>query len=227
LGDRASGNPIGRVRQPLARATNRSAAPEHSQGARQTEGNRHYSRMAWVSEQPVLTGAGVLLRAVTDADAEAIYLACQDPDIQHYTQVPVPYGYADADTFVARCRDHWRDGVTAKFAVCDRDTGRFLGIVGVIGTNHAERTAGLGYWTAAWGRGRGATGEAVRVVTAWAFGEGGLDTLVAEAETSNPASMKILASAGFVRQEGADEVIELKGSIRNFSIWRAHSVPER
>jgi hypothetical protein len=57
-------------------------------------------------------------------------------------------------------------------------------------------------------------------VTTWALHDGRLNTLVAEAETSNSESMQILASAGFVRQQGADEMLELKGTTRTFSIWR-------
>ena len=176
--------------------------------------------MTWPSEQPVLSGDRVLLRAVTEADTEAIFEACQDPYIQHFTQVPVPYSRVDAETFVGLCRDRWRDGVTANFAVFDRGSDLFQGIVGVIGADHSQRAAGLGYWTAAWGRGRGLTSEAVKVVTAWALHDGGLNSLVAEAETSNPASMRILASAGFVRQLGADEILDVKGTTRTFSIWR-------
>ena len=181
------------------------------------------SPMPWPREQPVLAGEHVLLRAVTEADIDAIYSACQDRDIQHFTQVPVPYGRADAETFVRLCRDRWHDGVTANFAICDRDSGQFLGIVGIIEANLSDRTAGLGYWTAAWGRSRGATSEAVRLATQWAFRHGELSMLVAEAEPSNPASVKILAGAGFVRQDGADYTIELKGTTRTFQIWRARA----
>ena len=182
---------------------------------------RQYVRVTWPLEQPALTGEDVLLRAVTESDADAIYQACQDPEIQHFTQVPVPYHRADADAFVYRCRDRWQERITANFAVCGRGTNDFMGIAGVIGADHAARTAGLGYWTATWGRGRGATTTAVRLVTAWAFCEGGLASLTAEAEISNPASMRILLKAGFVRQEGAEVVSEMKGSMRNFSVWRA------
>ena len=181
--------------------------------------------VAWPSEQPVLTGEAVVLRAVMSTDADSIHRACQDPDIQHFTQVPVPYHRADAEAFVRVCRARWLAGTTANFAVCDRRTGELLGVVGVVGADHVARTAGLGYWTAAWGRGRGATTQAVRLATAWALGVGGLAELTAEAETANPASMRVLAKAGFVRDADADEVVELKGSLRTFSIWRAMAKP--
>jgi RimJ/RimL family protein N-acetyltransferase len=176
--------------------------------------------VTWPAEQPVLDGQ-IVVRPVRSADADVVHRACQDPDIQHFTQVPVPYSHDDAEAFVRLCQQWWEAGETANFAVCDRATGEFLGIVGAIGADHAAGTAGVGYWTSAWGRGRGATSEAVRLVVAWAFDAGGMTTLTAEAELANPASMRVLDQAGFVRCEGADEVIELKGTPRTFSIWRA------
>lgn len=181
--------------------------------------------MPWPAEQPVLAGASVFLRPVAPSDADAVFRACQDPDIQHFTQVPVPYSRADADAFAASCGLKWQQGVTASFAVCDPETDAFLGLVSVIGAEHDGGTAGFGYWTAPWGRGRGATSEAVRLAVAWALGEGGLSQLAAEAELVNPASMRVLEQAGFVRCEGADEVVEMKGTSRTFSIWRARRRP--
>ena len=163
----------------------------------------------------------VILRGVTEADADAIFRACQDPDIQHFTQVPVPYHRSSADAFVVVCAERWRDGLTANFAVCDRATGDFLGVVGIIGADHEAGTAGVGYWTAPWGRGRHATWRGVRLATSWALGDGGLRTLTAEAESANPASIRVLTKAGYSRLDLPDEVIELKGSTRRFTVWQA------
>ena len=176
--------------------------------------------MTWPAEQPVLDGARVRLRPVAPQDADAVFRACQDPDIQHFTQVPVPYSRADADGFVAFGARAWADGVTAVFAVCDRVSGEFLGVVSVVGADNETGAAGFGYWTAPWGRRRGATSEAAGLAVAWALAEGGLSQLTAEAELANPASMRVLERSGFVRVEGADEVVELKGTQRTFAIWR-------
>lgn len=177
--------------------------------------------MVWPHLQPLLDGVDVRLRPVTPADAGAVFRACQDPDIQHFTQVPVPYARRDAEAFVAGCAQRWVESLSACFAVCENRSGRFLGVVSVIGADHADGTAGFGYWTAPWGRGRGATSEAVRLAVAWAFSGGGLSQLTAEAELANPASMRVLEKAGFIRLAGADVVVELKGTARTFSIWRA------
>jgi len=42
----------------------------------------------------------LLLRAFAGADAESVYAACQDPDIQYYTPAPTPYLREDAEKYV-------------------------------------------------------------------------------------------------------------------------------
>jgi RimJ/RimL family protein N-acetyltransferase len=177
--------------------------------------------MVWPSEQPELVDDLVLLRGVRGSDSDAVFRACQDPDIQHFTQVPVPYPQSASDEFVALCAQRWRDGVTANFAVCGRVTGDFLGVMGVIEADHDAHTAGFGYWTALWGRGRHATSRAAALAAAWALGPGGLDVLTAEVEHENPASMRVLTHAGFTRLDVPDELMELKGTTRRFTTWTA------
>jgi RimJ/RimL family protein N-acetyltransferase len=183
--------------------------------------------VVWPLEQPSLRDDVVALRPVTELDADATFRACQDPDIQRFTQVPVPYLRASADGFVALCAQWWRDGVTANFAVCDRHSGEFLGVMGVIDADHDARSAGLGYWTAPWGRGRHVTSRAAKLATDWALGPGGLQTLTAEVEVDNPASMRVLTNAGYARLDVPDELIELKGAIRRFTLWRATAAGAR
>lgn len=44
------------------------------------------------------------IRALVDTDVDWICAACQDPDIQRWTSVPVPYTRAHAEDFVAAVR---------------------------------------------------------------------------------------------------------------------------
>lgn len=51
--------------------------------------------------EPVeLTDGTVVLSPPTDADVDAIFLACQDPEIQAWTTVPSPYEREHAEGFV-------------------------------------------------------------------------------------------------------------------------------
>ena len=51
--------------------------------------------------EPVEITAGSLhLRPWESGDAEQVYEACQDPELQRWTTIPVPYAERDAVWFV-------------------------------------------------------------------------------------------------------------------------------
>ena len=51
--------------------------------------------------QPTLTGSRVRLRPWRTEDVDAVCAACQDAEIQRWTQVPVPYARKHAEEFVS------------------------------------------------------------------------------------------------------------------------------
>ena len=89
-------------------------------------------------QQPTLNGRRVRLRPWRADDAGAVYEACQDPEIQKWTQVPVPYRIQHAEHFVGELAPRtWGEG-GGLFAVEPVDGGR---------------------WSAAWGSCRRPTGS--------------------------------------------------------------------
>jgi RimJ/RimL family protein N-acetyltransferase len=176
-------------------------------------------RGTWPVDQPSLTDGVVELRAFVAADAAEVCRACQDLELQHFTQVPVPYLLVHAEEWVAGNAPLWAEGRTANFAVVRRSDGRLVGDVGVIGADHRTREAGVGYWTAAWGRGQGLTSRAVRLACDWALEDGGLQRLLAEVEPANPASERVVAAAGFHRCGVPPRTDELKGTLRSWGLW--------
>jgi RimJ/RimL family protein N-acetyltransferase len=61
--------------------------------------------------QPTLTGARVSLRPWRADDVDAVFAACQDAEIQRWTQVPVPYAREHAEGFVSGiAAETWAQG---------------------------------------------------------------------------------------------------------------------
>ena len=144
----------------------------------------------------------LLLRPWRSTDADAVYRACQDPDIARWTTKPSPYLVEHAIGFVSTTAPaDWAAGTGAPFAVCDAATGELLASCGFVGIDHRLRSAELGYWTAPWARGRGVAVHASRAVARWGFGELGLRRIIWQAEVGNHASRLVALRAGF-RIEG-------------------------
>ncbi len=76
--------------------------------------------LAWPDRPPVLTGHDLVLRAPASRDVDVIHRACQDPAIQRFTRVPVPYALADAEMFVGTLAPlGWNERIAASFLAVD------------------------------------------------------------------------------------------------------------
>ncbi len=145
---------------------------------------------------------GVVLRPWRNDDADAVYRACQDPDIQRWTTVPSPYRPEHAHAFVTGTAPAaWTTGTGAHFAVCDATSGELLGSCALISIDHGRGSGEVGYWTAPWARGHGAAVRSTRALARWAFEALKLRQLVWQAELGNHAARLVALRAGF-RVEG-------------------------
>jgi RimJ/RimL family protein N-acetyltransferase len=155
-----------------------------------------------------------------------VFSACQDPAIQHFTQVPVPYLEAHAEQFVAQAPVKWAQREAAPFAVVDRATHRLVGACGLVQVDPEARHGGAGYWVAPSARSRGVARRALGLLTEWSLAEGGLRRVYLEIEDANPASSAVAVAVGFCRV-GQPVSSYLKGSERHFVTWEKSTTSSR
>lgn len=156
--------------------------------------------IGWPRQQPTLRNDGLTLRPWRFDDAGAVLVACQDPDIQRFTTVPVPYLAEHAEGFVTdRASGSWarREGVAFCLAGGDDEV---LGACGIVAVDHQRLVGEVGYWVGPAGRGRGVAARALRLLADWAFGQIGLARLELYIEPENTASIKVAARAGCERE---------------------------
>lgn len=141
----------------------------------------------------------LLLRLPAEHDVEAITGACQDPELQRWVPVPVPYERSHAVDFVTSRPERWaaEDGEMT-FAVTDRADGSLLGMVGL----HAHDTTmrEIGFWTAPQARGRGVMTAAARLACRWGFEDLGLTRIEWWACVGNDASRRVAEKLGFTME---------------------------
>ncbi|MGF1432292.1 GNAT family N-acetyltransferase [Kitasatospora sp. LaBMicrA B282] len=153
----------------------------------------------------VLETERLLLRPPVAADIDAVFAACQDPDIQRWTVVPSPYTRADAVFFVERLAvEGWREARNPVWCVVEKATGTLVGTQGL--SARRPGSAEVGFWATAASRGRGYAVEALREVCRWALQEQGLRRLEWVAYVGNEPSLAVARKAGFT----------LEGTLRSF-----------
>jgi RimJ/RimL family protein N-acetyltransferase len=147
--------------------------------------------------EPVEIVAGRLqLRPFLPRDADRVYAACQDPGIQRWTTVPVPYERHHALRYVTdNSFEGWVAGTGGSYAVTDATTGDLLGSVGL--AFHGEEVAEVGYWVVPEARGQGVATESTRAVARWAFGALGVARVEWLAQVGNTASRRVAEKVGF------------------------------
>ncbi len=139
----------------------------------------------------------LLIRPLTEADIEPIYLACQDPRVQEWTAaVPVPFAYADAESFVTHiCPSGWAEDREYTWGIEDPATGEFLGVVSL--RIQDDDCSEVGYWLGPLARGRGAMTRALTDVCTFAFDHLGHDVVRWQAMVGNEASRRVAERVGF------------------------------
>jgi RimJ/RimL family protein N-acetyltransferase len=173
-------------------------------------------------EQVELSAGDFILRPFRPEDAEAVFRACQDEQIQRWTTVPSPYPRESADWFVRSCGDFWAaDNPT--FACVDAGGGELLGAIDLQNCE-AEQGPMMGFWVAPDARRRGVAVTAVRRIAQWAFDDLGLPRVRWAAYVGNIASRRVAEFAGFVMEGTARRATEQRGERRD--VWTASMLPE-
>jgi RimJ/RimL family protein N-acetyltransferase len=149
-----------------------------------------------ISFDPVAAGA-VTLRPWEPADVSFVYDACQDFEIQRWTNLPSPFRASDAVALLQFSTTLRERGTAALFAITSTDQGELLGAISLRDIAQDEGRASIGYWVAVEARGRGVATSAVAAASHWAFDALGLDEVYADVLHGNDASVRVLERCGF------------------------------
>ncbi len=176
--------------------------------------------MTYPDDVPVLSDGQVTLRAHRQDDLDGIVEQCNDPDMQLFTAIPVPYSREDAKGFLAGRKEPWENDEVWAFAieaVGGAGASRFAGSINV-------RNSGSGWGEIGFGAhpgvcGRGVMTTAVRLITDWAFKDQGLKAISWEAYEGNAASLKVAWKNGFTFEGTTRARLSRRGEPMN--AWRA------
>ncbi|TCC45926.1 N-acetyltransferase [Kribbella capetownensis] len=150
--------------------------------------------MRFPEDVPVLTDGVVTLRAHTADDIDSVYQMCQDPVMQRWTTIPVPYLREHAVNFLTELiPDGWREGTMWAWAI--EYDGRYAGTIDLRDGEGGVGEVGFGVTPEV--RGAGVMTRALKLTVRHAFDVLGWDRVIWRAFTGNWASRRVAWKAGF------------------------------
>ena len=138
------------------------------------------------------------IRSYRTDDAESLARYANNRNVSRNMRdtFPYPYTLQDAQQWIQLAR---RQRPEANFAIAS--ASEVIGGIGLTFRNDVHRrTAEIGYWLGEPFWGRGIATAALRALSEYAFDEHDLARLEAYVYEWNPASMRVLEKAGYVRE---------------------------
>ncbi len=168
---------------------------------------------------PTLPTARLLLRPVTDSDADALYAMHSNAYVLRYWDAPPWSERTRANRFIAASHQLAEEGSGARVVIERASDGSFVGWCSLTRWNPDYRSAAMGYCLsdAAWGNGYAT--EAARALLRWGYDTLDLNRVQAETDTRNIASARVLEKLGFVREGTLREDCIVNGEVSDSWVY--------
>ena len=140
------------------------------------------------------------LRPFRHDDLSLIEEASRDSFIPTITTVPRDFTPETGTAFIDRQNLRLSSGAGWSLAVAETTTDRAIGQIGLWIPQIHKGRAEIGYWIAESGRGLGAAGHALNMLSTWAFSTIDVSRLSLFIEPWNEASIRTAETAGYVRE---------------------------
>jgi RimJ/RimL family protein N-acetyltransferase len=168
---------------------------------------------AFSPPDPPLSDGRTRLRLPVENDEQAVFEACQDPEIQRWVPIPVPYRREHAHEWIADAESGWSARGHGALAIADASDDRFLGAIGL--GPLGEHRASIGYWVVPAERRRGIATDAVRLLGRWALLQSSVRRLELYHFVGNDVSGQVAEKVGFRREGVLRAYVVLRGEPRD------------
>lgn len=150
-----------------------------------------------------LTEGSILIRPFRAGDEDVLYEAVRESIPEVSVWLPwchKDYSIDESRDFITTREMASQGGEWYSFGIFERDSGRFLGGVGINFVNRVHRLANLGYWVRTSAAGQGVATTATRLAAKFGFEEVGLQRIEIVAAVENIASQRVAEKAGAKRE---------------------------
>jgi RimJ/RimL family protein N-acetyltransferase len=171
-------------------------------------------------EQPVLETTRLRLRPVERSHTSEIQNAASVREVADtMISLPHPYPAGEAARYVARRQSERAAGRSAVFAIEDKVSGTFRGLIEVRDIDREHSQGELSFWLTVDAWGRRYMSDAVQAVVQYAFDSLGLNRLYAYHMVRNPASGRVLEKNGFQQEGLLRQRVKKWGQFEDVALW--------
>lgn len=169
-------------------------------------------------ELPELPTERLILRRMTQADAEDVFAYASDPEVARRTVWEAHETLDDSRAFLRRAEQWYADGFGGPWGLVHRQEQRIIGTCGLILTLHHQRGE-LGYALGRAWWGQGLMTEAAREVLRYGFETLGLNRIEARCEPENFASERIMQKLGMTHEGTLRQQMLVKGGFQDMRLY--------
>jgi len=139
------------------------------------------------------------LRKPLISDAVPIFEQyAQDADVTKYLTWQPHKNLTDTKEFLRRCVNVWKEGIAFPWAIIRKSDQQFLGMIEIVGIDHAGVNVGYVLAKKYWGKGY--IPEALKVIIEWSIQQEDIYRVWAICDTENIASARVMEKAGMQKE---------------------------
>jgi len=175
-----------------------------------------------MTSAPEISDDKFVIRSLRTDDVQAVYEAAREsiPEISVWMSWCHPnYSIEETKQFIAsrslaEAGDEWYS-----FGVFEKQSGRFLGCIGLNFINRVHQMANLGYWVRTSATGRGVATAATRLVARYGLESLGFQRIEILAAVDNVPSQRVAEKAGAVREAVLRHRLRINGEPRDAILY--------
>ncbi|MEO8517280.1 MAG: GNAT family N-acetyltransferase [Flavobacterium sp.] len=149
---------------------------------------------------PTLTTERLILRQVTNDDANAMFMLRSNPEVMKYIPREMPKTVDDVIQHMGIIQEFLEKNEGINWAICLKEDHKFIGNIGYFRMQPENHRAEIGYMLLTDFHGKGIVQEALTEVIRFGFEEMKLHSIEAITDPENFASWKLLEKNGFMRE---------------------------
>lgn len=161
----------------------------------------------------------LVLRQLSEADAEDMFEYASDPKVTEYLSWPYHRSIDDTRKFLSLVEENYQEGEFYEWGIVLKATNKLIGTCGYtrLYPNHHRGEIGYALSRKYWGQ--GIMTEAAAAVVSYGFNQLGLNRIEAHCRVANIGSAKVLEKLGMKYEGTLRQYFRIKGEYHDLKLY--------